>query len=178
MDLRQLSLRQRGTLQALGTKALTAGGTAKGTAAGSIKTVNTVTYMHDGILRSKAATDNIALTGAAFTGQTVFFLLSADKSGNLTVSRGLGSAESLPSGVAAITNTAGQVVAPPGEIPAVPLATGQNGDSQPNCPFAIIKVVAAGGTTFTPGTTNVDAAGITTTFYDVSGIPEKGSTGL
>lgn len=39
------------------------------------------------------------------------------------------------------------------------------------CPIGYIKVVAAAGTTFTPGTTLLDAANITTTYVDVSVLP-------
>lgn len=168
MDLRHLSLRHRSLLASLGTKAFTAGGTAKGTAAGSVKTVSTVTYIHDGIFRSKGATDNIALTGAPFTAMTCFFLVSLDKAGTVVVTRGVASGE------AVTQNSVGRA----GDVPNIPNGTGQNGDAQPNCPICIIKVVAAAATTFTPGTTNVDAASITTTFYDVSGVPEKGNVGL
>ena len=38
-------------------------------------------------------------------------------------------------------------------------------------PFGIIKVVTNGSTTFTPGTTATNAAGVTVTFYDVSLLP-------
>lgn len=39
------------------------------------------------------------------------------------------------------------------------------------CPFAIIKVVTDSTHTFTPGTSNLNAAGLTVTYYDISVIP-------
>ena len=45
-----------------GSFALTAGGLAEGTNANTYKTVNTITYVIDGVFKSKGATDNVAFT--------------------------------------------------------------------------------------------------------------------
>ena len=49
-----------------------------------------------------------------------------------------------------------------GGIPALPAGY---------CPIGAIKVKTAAATTFTPGTTALDAAGLTVTFTDLSQLP-------
>lgn len=59
--------------------------------------------------------------------------------------------------------TASATVGSATELPDVPAGV---------CPVGYLKVVAAVGTTFTPGTTLLDAAGVTVTYVDISVPPE------
>jgi len=130
--------------------ALTACGSAQATTTTKVKTTNTLTYLIDGVFKSKTATDNFwTLTGTAVTaggsGATMHYALCIDGSGAASVIQGP-------------TNQGSTTVWTP--APA---------NMMPNdlCVAAVLKIALTAGTTFTPGTTNVaTAGGVTVTFED------------
>lgn len=169
MDLRSISLRHRSLIDSLGNVALDDAGLAEGTNANTFKTANAMDFTIKGRFYSKAATDNIAFAtaGKAFTAQadlsTAYYVFLIDSAGAITVLQGLDSTQSPP-------KQDGNDV--PGEIPHLP-----DNLSATRAVFGILKVVTSGGT-FTPGTTDLGAAAVTDTFYDVAGIPPGGAADL
>lgn len=117
-------------------------GWAEGTNATTIKTVNAIDYCIDGVIFTKAATDNIAFTATAQQAVSTFclYLFSIDSAGTVTVTKGteLG------------TDTA--------VLPARPASSAVIG---------AVKVATDGATTFTGGTTDLGAAGITDTYLNL-----------
>ena len=115
----------------------------------TFKTAAALSYTTDGIYKAKAALAAQAFTAGHATvniGQTGYFVVTADGAGNIVTVQTV-----MPSGVS---------IAGLNDIP-----TGTT-------PIGIIKVVntaAAGG--FVPGTTALDGAGLTTTYFDVSLLP-------
>lgn len=122
--------------------ALGAAGLAEGTNASTIQTVNAIDFSIGGRLYSKAATDNIAMTAAAAQAAEMYcmYLVSINASGTVKITKGTDVA----------TDTA--------VLPAVPASEAVIG---------AFKILTAAGTTFTSGTTDLSAAGITATFYDL-----------
>lgn len=118
-------------------------GLAEGTNATTIKTTNAVTYTIGGQLYTKAATDNIAFTATAQQAVSTFclYLVSINAAGTVAMTKGteLG------------TDTA--------VLPALPASS---------APLGSIKVATDGATTFTGGTTDLGAAGITDTYVDLA----------
>lgn len=129
--------------------ALTACGAAIATTTSKAKTVNTLTYLIDGVFKSKAATDNFwTLTGTAVTaggsGATLHYALCIDGTGAASVVQGP-------------TNQGSTTVwtpAPANQMPA------------DICIAAVLKISLTAATVFTPGTTLLGAAGVTSTFGD------------
>lgn len=119
-----------------------AAGLAEGTNSATIKTVNILQYAIDGQRYTKAATDNIAVTATAQQAVSTFclYLVSINAGGTVTTTKGteLG------------TDTA--------VLPALPASS---------APVGWFKVATNGATTFTGGTTDLSAAGITATFADL-----------
>jgi hypothetical protein len=129
--------------------ALTAAGVATATTTSQVKTANTLTYLINGVFKSKTATDNFwTLTGTAVTagvgGATMFWALCINAAGAASVVQGP-------------TNQGSTTVWTPG--PANLLAADV-------CVAGICKVSLTAATVFTPGTTLLGAAGVTTTFGD------------
>lgn len=127
----------------------TACGAATATVTSQVKTVNTLTYLINGVFKSKVATDNFwTLTGTAVTaavgGATMFWALCINAAGAASVVQGP-------------TNQGSTTVWTPG--PANLLAADV-------CVAAMCKVSLTAGTVFTPGTTLLAAAGVTTTYVD------------
>lgn len=118
-------------------------GLAEGTNANTIKTANAVSFVVNGQLYTKGATDNIAMTAAAQQAISTYclYLVSIVAGGTVTVTKGTSVA----------TDTA--------VLPALPA------DS---APLGFFKVVTDGSTTFTSGTTDLGAAGLTVTYGDLS----------
>lgn len=130
-------------------------------AAATFKTTSAYVYLCDGIFKAKTA-----LAAQAFSaghtvqpiGLTCYFTVGLDAAGNVTTYQGQAAsgaaiAAALATGLAATTVL--------GLIADVP-----NGIT----PVGLIKVVTTSAT-FTPGTTALDAAGITVTFFDVAVLP-------
>lgn len=108
--------------------------------AATFKTTGTTVYTNDGKFKSKAA-----LAAQAFTaghtglaiGQTGYYVVALDGSGNVATVEGIGYLPDVANGYTAI---------------------------------GIIKVVSTSAA-FVPGTTALDAAGLTVTYTDVSVLP-------
>lgn len=120
-----------------------AAGVARGTTAAKAKTVNTITYAIDGKILTKAGTDDFwTLSGSVVAiSSWQKYVLLIDAAGAASILAGTASAVS----AAAVT------------LPALPASKAVVG---------VITVATDGVTTFTPGTTALNAAGITATFID------------
>ena len=128
---------------ALGTHCLDAAGLIEGTNANTMKTANAIDFCIDGILYTKAATDNIAMTAAVVQAVSThcMYLVSIDKAGLVTTTKGVEAA-----------------VADDIFLPSTPAL---------NCVVGAFKIVTDASTTFTSGTTDLGATGITDTFFDL-----------
>lgn len=116
---------------------------AEGTNSATIKTTNAVSFSINGVLYTKAATDNIAITAAAVQAVSTYclYLVSIIADGTVTVTKGTASA------------------ADDAVLPALPA------DS---APLGYFKIATNGSTTYTAGTTDNGAGGITDTYVDLS----------
>ena len=129
----------------------TEAGLTEGTNAHTIKTVNTFTYRiasSTGLgtaLYNKTATDNIAMTACDVQAVSTYclYLVSIDSGGTVTVTKG--------------DETATNIAVLP-DLPAN------------NAPIGYFKIVTDASTTFTSGTTDLSAAGITETYDDLSSV--------
>jgi hypothetical protein len=132
-----------------GFQSLTAAGVAEGTNANTYKTTNTLAYTINGVFKSKAATDNVAFTSGIGTvppSSAALYAVWIDTSGNFS-------------------NTRGPVVDAADPCP-VPTQTTAN-----VALVGLIKVVTSSAATFTPGSTDLSATGVTDTFFDCSVMP-------
>lgn len=142
--------------------------------AATVKTTGVTAFTVDGIFYSKAAlsAQSIAVThnllglpvsGASASGPaayvqpastTVIYVVALNKDGTVAVVQGgyNGQAVALPGGIVSTSK---------GEVPVVPAGY---------APIGAIKV-ALGATTFTPGTTLLDASNVTVTYTDLSLLP-------
>lgn len=121
----------------IGTFASGKAGLAEGTNSATIKTTSTISFSIAGILYSLAATDNIAVTATGVQAISTTLLYLV------------------------CVNAAGAVLTVVGtatDLPAVPSGY---------CPIGAFKIVTDASHTFTPGTTDMSAAGITATFVDL-----------
>ena len=127
---------------------LTAAGLAGGTNSGTFKTVNTLAFTNNGVFKSKAATDNLTLsTGTALAAsQACLFAVWINASGTVTTTQGPIVAAGDPCPVPSQT-TAGTTL------------------------IGLIKVTTDSSTTFTPGTTDLGASGVTDTYSDCMDMP-------
>lgn len=142
-------------------RALTAAGSARGTTATKAKTVNTLTFTVAGAFLSKNATDDFwTLSGtvvAAASWQK--YLLLIDATGTASIQQGTQSTISAASvSWTSVTNSAGAVQLGHGPLITV-LNTGVT-------IVAVLTIATDATHTFTPGTTALNAAGITATFAD------------
>lgn len=122
--------------------ALDACGLAEGTNANTLQTANAIDFVIDGVVYTKAATDNIAMTACAEQAISTYcmYLVTLDAAGALTVTKGTELA----------TDTA--------VLPSRPADEAVIG---------AFKIATDGSTTFTSGTTDLGAVGITETYYDL-----------
>jgi len=127
---------------------LTAAGLAEGTNSATFKTVNTLAYTTNGVFKSKGATDNLTFsTGTALAAsQACLFAVWIDASGTVTTTQGPIVAAGDPCPVPSQT-TAGTIL------------------------VGLIKVTTDSSTTFTPGTTDLGASGITDAYSDCMDMP-------
>lgn len=127
----------------MGALCMVAGGISEGTNAATIKIAVAIDYAIDSILYEKAITDNIAMNALAEQAVSTkcMYLVSIDSSGAVALVKG---------DEVGLTADA--------FLPDVPSGS---------CPIAAIKVETDGVTTFTSGTTDLSAAGITDTYYDL-----------
>lgn len=118
-------------------------GLAEGTNPATIQTANAIDYAIDGVLYTKAATDNIALTAATAQadGTTCMYLIEINSSGTVSSVKGT-------------EVTTGNSVYLPDPTEGL-------------CVIGAIKV-ATSGAAFTAGTTDLGAGTVTDTYYDLS----------
>jgi len=110
-----------------------------------LETVNTITYSIDGTVYSKVATTAIALAGQVLPVSSYrWYTVQINAAGTITT-------------VANADNSAW--LAPPSDL---------------NVIIGAVKVVTDATHTFTPATTALNAAGITTTYFDLSVVPTAG----
>jgi len=130
---------------------LTAAGLAEGTNSATFKTTNTLAYTNNGVFKSYAATDNLTFsTGTALAAsQACLFAVWINAAGTVTTTQGPIVAAGDPCPVPSQT-TAGTTL------------------------VGLIKVTTDSSTTFTPGTTDLGASGITDAYSDCMDMP--GST--
>lgn len=116
---------------------------AEGTNANTIKTTAATSYVINGLLYSKAATDNIAMTACAVQADltSCMYLVTIIADGTVTLTKG----------TEQITGSGKDLLWP--AIPANSAVLGA------------IKVVNSGGT-FTSGTTDLGAGTVTDTYYN------------
>ena len=127
----------------LGTFCAVAALLAEGTAAATIKTTNAIDFSINGILYSKAATDSIAIDAGAVQAVAThcMYLVSIDKAGTVKTTKGVEA------------KTTEDIFLP--STPAL------------NCVIGAFKIVTDASTTYTAGTTDNGAAGITDTYFDL-----------
>ncbi len=135
--------------------------------AATVKNTGAIIYSVDGVMYTKSAlsAQSIAVTnnytgstGGAYVqpaNTTVFYVLSLDSAGTVYVTQGTYAGQDLSA------RSAGATAKGSGAIPDTPSGT---------TPVGVIKV-ATGAVTFTPGTTALDAANVTATYFDVSVLP-------
>ena len=127
---------------------LTAAGLAEGTNTATFKTVNTLTFTSNGVFKSYAATDNLTFTAgtALAASQACLFAVWI-------------------TGAGAVSTTQGPIVAAgdpcpvPGQVTAGTTLVG------------LIKVTTSSSATFTPGSTDLGATGVTDVFSDCMDMP-------
>jgi hypothetical protein len=150
----------------LATLAINAGGAA------TVRTTGTLTYVVDGVFKTKAAltAQSIAVThrfnGDAVTAAdpayvqpantTVIYILALNAAGTVAVVQGSYAGQTI-----AFSRDLSKVLTGQGGVPDLP---------DGYVPFGAIKVVL-GATTFTPGTTLLDAANVTATYFDLAHLP-------
>jgi len=127
---------------------LTAAGLAEGTNANTFKTANTLTYTSNGVFKSKSATDNLTFsTGTALAAsQACLFAVWITSGGTITTTQGP-------------IVTSGDPCPVPGQTTAGTTLVG------------LIKVTTSSAVTFTPGSTDLSATGITPAYYDCMDMP-------
>lgn len=152
---------------------------ATGGATATVQTTNPIVGRFGGVTRSRAAlsaqsiapTHNIFgnVSTAAYAqpaSTTAYLVLGVNAAGTVCVVQGTFDGQILApaptAGLGAFTNAGAQLVGD-GRIPSLPDGF---------APFGLIKVVTGASVTFTPGVTNLNAAGLTLTFWDIGLIPE------
>ena len=136
-------------------------GLAIGSTATKVKTVeasgsNGVTWSIDGLTYYKANTDDqFTLSGTALAaGEICMFLLGLNASGTATaVQSDIYTTTDIKNGLERI------------EFPQM---------TDGYCPIGCVVVETAAGYTFTPGTTELSATGVTDTYVDIKSIPTQG----
>lgn len=135
----------RDILNGLANRCFGKAGLAEGTNANTIKTATTVAYSINGKAGSLAATDNLAMTACAVQPISTYckYLISVVLDGStVTTTKG--------------NNAATAVLALLPELPAS------------SAPIGYFQILTDGSTTFTSGTTDLGASGITETYQDLS----------
>ena len=142
----RLGTRWNNLVNALANMCMGSAGLAEGTNSGTFQTARAVSYMIDGQMYYKAATDNIAFTANGIQADSKYrrYLVLIDSSGTV----------STVAGTAADTAAAAK-------WPAVTADRAVLGG----------VLIRTNGAAFTPGTTDLSAAGITDTWYDFGILP-------
>ena len=166
------------------TQAFAAGGLAEGTNANTIKTVNTVPYTIDGILYSKAATDNIAMNVQGDNlvvpvGYKRQYLVCLDSSGTVKSYAGTLFKDEVVDGVTkyrgyrevkdmtGLATRYEQLSALHDYncnfLPVIPDGV---------CPIGVFSVAPHTAATFTAGSTDLSATNVTPTYKDIGAVPK------
>jgi len=155
-----LALSQGGNL------AFTSGALDDGTVAGTIKTTATVTFTINGQFKSKGATDDVSI---AYTGPSVY-----GDAGNGAFTGQTGGSTRL---YGVYLNAGGNFSVLPGPVVnSAALAAGAASLQFPSAQrdkacIGVVRVVVTANTTFVPGTTALDASGVTVTYINLSSVP-------
>jgi hypothetical protein len=130
-------------------RSFTSGAIAIGGTTTKVKTAATVTYCLDGVFYSKVATDDFATLSGSTQAISTFckYLLSIDADGDCTATQGTAASSAATA-----------------MLPDCPAST---------TPFGYIQVATDATHTFVPGTTALGAAGITTTYVNLSCMPDS-----
>lgn len=149
-----------------GSIAFNSGALANGTNAGTIQFVAAVNFTVDGVFYQKAITNNIAIPyvgpsvygdsgNGSFTGQTGgstrLYGIYLDSAGAVSIVPGR------------ITNTANLAAG----LDSLQFPAPQKGKA---C-VGVLRIAVTANTTFIPGTTALNAAGVTASYLNLSGIP-------
>lgn len=160
-----LALSQGGNL------AFNSGALAAGTNAGTIQNAAAINYTVNGIFRSKAITNNVAI---AYTAPAVYSQNAVASNGGFTGETG-GSTRLY--GI--YLDAAGAYSIVPGPVVnTARLSAGQialefPGTQRDKACVGAMRVALTAGTTFVPGTTALNAAGVTATFLNLSAVPAE-----
>lgn len=151
-----------------GAFAFASGALANGTTAGTIQTTVIVPYTIDGVFYSKAITNNIAIPISQLPvyGQPIDGSFTGQVGGSVRL-------------YGIYLDTTGAVSLVPGRITNVAnLAAGLDTLQFPanikgKVCIGVMRVALTAGTTFIPNTTALNAAGVTTTYLNLSAIPAE-----
>ena len=152
-----------------GNFAFNSGGLAAGTNAGTIQNAVAITYTINGEFKSKAITDNVAI---AYTGPDIYSQNAVESNGGFT---------GQPGGSTRLYNIyldgAGNYSIEPGKIVnSAELASGVAplefaGAQRNKACVGAMRIALTAATTFVPGTTALNASGVTATFINLSSVP-------
>lgn len=146
-------------------------------AAPTIKTLNALSVAINGVFVANAAlaAQSIAITHDSYgavslgyvqpAGQTVYYTLGINALGVISVAQGTFAGQKYnqdPTVGVGSANMMGTTFIGSGNVSDVPAGY---------APFGVIKVVTTGVATFTPGTTALDAANVTVSYFDVAVVP-------
>ena len=110
-----------------------------------VKTANTIQFIVDGHNGSQTTQTNVAIGGSVIPVSSFrWYLLSIGTTGTVTATAGVTDEDMLP------------------ELPSN------------QAPIGAVKIATDSTHTFTPGTTGLNATGITDTYFDLSCVPEAG----
>lgn len=138
--------------------------------AATIKSTGAINYLVNGVLKTKAAlsAQSIAIThGYVYVqpaNKTVYYTLGLNAAGTVCVVQGSYAGQTLSPdpAVGVGVSKMGATWVGDGSIPDVP---------DGYTPFGVLEV-ATGATTFTPGTTALDAANVTVTYHEIAVLPD------
>lgn len=154
------------------TIALASAGLAEGTNANTIKTTADITYTIDGRFYAKATTDNIAIS---YSGPSVYQAAAGGiQNVNGAFTGGVNGSTRI---YGIFLNAAGAVSILPGPIvDSAELAAGRVSLQWPDvpvgvCPIGALRIALTAGTTYTPGSVDLSASGVTATFYNLADMP-------
>lgn len=149
--------------------AITTGGGAATFKSGALTfSVNGVYYSANALTAQSMAiaAGNGPFSGAGFVqpaSTTVYYSVGIKADGTVLVVQGSYAGQTFnPAANVGIGAKVGTSIAGDGSVPDLP---------DGYAPLGVIKIVTDSSHTFTPGTTNLDAAGVTTTYFDVTVLP-------
>lgn len=149
--------------------------------AATVKTTSAIDYTNNGVYKNKAALSAQSLVPAGYMfnwqgnavsafyvqpiSTTVYYVIALDSSGNVNVVQGNYSGQKLSNDptVGVGQSVAGATWVGDGSVPDIPAGL---------TPIGMLKVATNASVTFTPGTTLLDAAGVTVTYSDLELLPE------